>query len=108
MVQSILPLDNIFHSLADATRRDILWRVSKKELNISELAHDYNMSFSAVAKHLRVLEKAKLIIKERRGKEKVVVANPDSISHAVKHLERYKQHINERFAALDDLLEKET
>ena len=65
------------------------------------------MSFSAVAKHLRVLEKAALIMKQRRGKEKVIVANPDSISEAVKHLERYKQHVNERYDALDELLGKE-
>lgn len=107
MVEYTLALDNIFHSLADATRRDILSRVSQKELGISDLARDYDMSFSAVAKHLRVLEKAKLIIKQRRGKEKFIVANPDSISEAVKHLERYKQHMNERYAVLDELLGKE-
>jgi len=107
MVQYELALDGIFHSLADATRRDMLSRVCKSELNISALAQDYNMSFSAVAKHLRVLEKAKLISKQRRGKEKVIVANPDSISEALKHLELYKQRINERYAALDNLLKEE-
>lgn len=99
-------LDNIFHSLADATRRDILTRVCKSELTISSLARDYDMSFAAVAKHLRVLEKAKLIIKLKRGKERVIVANPDSINEAMKHLEGYKRVWNERYAALDDLLKE--
>jgi DNA-binding transcriptional ArsR family regulator len=107
MVQYELLLDSIFQSLADTTRRDILSRVCKSELNISALAKDYDMSFSAVAKHLRVLEKANLIIKQRRGKEKVIVANPDSISEALKHLELYKRHIHERYTALDNLLREE-
>jgi len=107
MVQYELTLDNIFHSLADTTRRDILSRVCKNDLNISALAEDYDMSFSAVAKHLRVLEKAKLIIKQQKGKEKIIVANQDSISEALKRLELYKQHINERYTALDNLLKEE-
>jgi DNA-binding transcriptional ArsR family regulator len=107
MVQQDFALDSIFHSLADGTRRDILWRVSNQELNISQLATDYDMSFSAVAKHLRVLERAKLIIKRRRGKEKVVVANPEPMSEAMKHLEQYKQFMNERYAVLDDVLGEE-
>lgn len=107
MVQYEFTLDSIFHSLADATRRDILIRVSKSALTISELAKDYDMSFSAVAKHLRVLEKAKLVIKQRQGKEKIIVANPHSINEALKHLELYKQHMDERYATLDDLLREE-
>ncbi|MBX6334929.1 winged helix-turn-helix transcriptional regulator [Candidatus Saccharibacteria bacterium] len=97
-------LDLIFHSLADVTRRDILRRVIQSELNISDLAKDYDISFSAVAKHLRVLEKAKLIIKKRRGKEKVIVANPETINEAARQLEQYKRFINQRFDALDELL----
>lgn len=107
MVQYELTLDNIFHSLADTTRRDILTRVYQSELNISALAKDYDMSFSAVAKHLRVLEKAKLVIKQQRGKEKVIMVNPDSISEALKHLESYKRHMHERYVALDNLLREE-
>lgn len=97
-------LDSIFHSLADATRRDILARVYRSELTISSLARDYDMSFAAVAKHLRVLEKAKLIIKLKRGKERVIMANPASINEAMKHLGQYKQLWDDRHAALDELL----
>ncbi|HEX8226399.1 MAG TPA: metalloregulator ArsR/SmtB family transcription factor [Candidatus Saccharimonadales bacterium] len=107
MVQYDFLLDDIFHSLADATRRDILARVYQAELTISSLADDYDMSFSAVAKHLNVLEKAKLIIKQKRGKEKVIMANPESIQVAMQHLEAYKRYMNERFDALDELLRKE-
>jgi DNA-binding transcriptional ArsR family regulator len=107
MVEYNYELDSIFHSLADATRRDILVRVCKAELSISSLAIDYDMTFSAVAKHLRVLEKAKLIIKQKRGKEKVIMSNPESINEAMRYLEEYKRHANERYAALDDLLREE-
>ena len=69
MVEQSIYLDNIFQALADNTRRDILKRVSKKPLSISELAEPYAMSFAAIAKHVAKLEAAKLVIKKREGKQ---------------------------------------
>jgi DNA-binding transcriptional ArsR family regulator len=59
MVEYTLDLDNIFFSLADPTRRDILKRVSAKDLSISEIADPYHLTFAAISKHIKVLEKAK-------------------------------------------------
>lgn len=84
-----------------------MWRVSMNDLNISDLAKDYEMSFSAVAKHLRVLEKARLITKVRHGKQKLITANTDTLNIALEHLGLYKQHINDRYDALEVMLSKE-
>jgi DNA-binding transcriptional ArsR family regulator len=107
MVEYTYSLDNIFHSLSDVTRRDILARVCRQELTISGLAEDYDMSFSAVAKHLKVLEKAQLIVKRKRGKEKIITANPDCINEATHQLDAYRRYWNERYDALDELLKRE-
>ena len=61
MVEQSINFDTLFQALADATRRDILRRVSKTELSISKLAEPYEMSFAAIAKHVSVLEVAKLL-----------------------------------------------
>jgi DNA-binding transcriptional ArsR family regulator len=108
MVEYTLSLDTIFGSLSDPTRRDILRRVSKQELTISEIAKPYDLTFAAISKHLKVLERAALIIKRRRGKEQMVQAVPQALKDADEYLEQYRQLWEERFDRLEALLnEKE-
>lgn len=106
MVESSIQLDHVFQALADQTRRDILSRVSKAPLSISELAKPYKMSFAAIAKHVSVLERAKLITKERQGKEQMVVVVPSTVAIAQKRIERYAEMWGDRFDTLEALLQK--
>lgn len=106
MVESRIALDRIFGALADATRRDILKRVSRDEHTINELAEPYAMSLAAVAKHVSVLEKAGLVTKRRSGKEKVVHITPKAIKVAAAHLSEYEKLWSARFDALEKLLEE--
>jgi DNA-binding transcriptional ArsR family regulator len=104
MVEYALSLDSIFSSLADPTRRDILRRLINSELSISEIAKPYDLTFSAISKHLKVLEKAQLIIKQRRGKEQMVQVSPLALKDAAEYLENYRLLWDERFQRLDKLL----
>lgn len=104
MVEYSSTLDIVFHSLSDATRRDILKRVSKEELSISTLAKPYPLSFAAIAKHVAVLEDAKLITKRKIGKEQIVSVQPDTFIVANACLAQYEKIWNARFDALDTLL----
>ncbi len=99
------PLDLIFQSLADATRRDILKRLSGAERTVGELARPYAMSLAAIAKHIGVLERAGLVTKERSGKERVVRVVPAALKAAEQHLGEYEKLWTARFDALEDLLE---
>jgi DNA-binding transcriptional ArsR family regulator len=104
MVEYTLSLDNIFSSLSDPTRRDILRRVARQEMSIGEIARYYDLTFAAVSKHLKVLERAKLIIKQRRGKEQMVTVVPQTLKDADEYLEQYRRLWEERFDRLDALL----
>jgi DNA-binding transcriptional ArsR family regulator len=104
MVEYTLSLDSIFSSLSDPTRRDILRRLINSELSISEIAKPYDLTFAAISKHLKVLEKAKLIIKQRRGKEQMVQVSPFALKDAADYLENYRLLWDERFQRLDKLL----
>lgn len=106
MVDLSIALDMIFGALADATRRDILKRVSREEHTISELAEPYAMSMAAIAKHVSVLEKAGLVTKHRSGKEKVVHITPKTIKVAAAHLSEYEKVWSARFDALEKILEE--
>jgi DNA-binding transcriptional ArsR family regulator len=80
--------DCLFSALADATRRDILRRCGLGELSVSRLAEGYPMSFAAVQKHVAVLERAGLVVKERRGREQLVRTDPAALDRARHALDR--------------------
>jgi len=75
-------VDRLFHALADATRRDIVHRCVRSEPSVSRLADLYPMSFAAVQKHVRVLEQAGLVTKERRGRQQLVRTDRDAVGRA--------------------------
>lgn len=74
--------DQVFHALADATRRDIVVRALAGEHSVSALARRYPMSFAAVQKHVAVLERAGLVTKQRKGREQIVRGDVDTIRRA--------------------------
>ena len=106
MVEYTFPLDSIFSSLADPTRRDILARVAQAELTVSEIALPYDMSLAAVSKHLKILERAKLIVKRKRGKEQLVTMNAQGLADANNYLQQYKQLWEQRLDSLDEYLKE--
>ncbi|MDN4475206.1 metalloregulator ArsR/SmtB family transcription factor [Demequina sp. SYSU T00192] len=97
-------VDRIFRALADATRRDIVERVLTGEQSVSALADRYDMSFAAVQKHVAVLERAGLVSKQNRGRERLVRGNPDAIRRVQALLDRYEQLWRARIDRLDALL----
>jgi DNA-binding transcriptional ArsR family regulator len=102
-----LNLNNIFSSLADPTRRDILRRVAGTELTVSEVAQPYDLSLAAVSKHLKILEQARLIIKRRQGKQQYVSLSPPAFANAAEYLEWYRRLWEERYDSLEAYLNKE-
>lgn len=103
----VIELDTVFGALADPTRRDILRRVCRSQLSISQIAQDYSLTFAAVSKHLKVMEKAKLIIKSKTGRRQFVRVYPAGLQEADQYLEFYRQMWQDRFEVLDQYL-KET
>jgi DNA-binding transcriptional ArsR family regulator len=106
MVEYALNLDAIFFSLADPTRRDILRRVGESELSVGEIAQHYQLTFAAVSKHLKVLEKAALVIKRRRGKEQMVRLAPQAFIGAAEYLDWYKPLWTDKLDSLEIYLKE--
>ena len=99
--------DSMFDALGDKTRRDILWRVSQCELSISEIAARYSLTFAAISKHIKVLEKASLVRKRRDGKEQIVSANKQTVGIATDYLKQYEKLWSDRFDRLETVLKEE-
>jgi DNA-binding transcriptional ArsR family regulator len=102
---SAAQLDSIFHALSDPTRRSILRTVAVSEKTVGELARPYQVSLAAVSKHLKVLESARLITREKRGSFQVVRLNAQSLKTAEEWLSYYEQFWNQRLDALQNLFE---
>ena len=79
-------INKIFEALADETRRDILLRVLAQEMNISQIAIEYDMSMPAISKHIKILDSAGLVWKVRNGKERIVKYAGGSLDEASEFL----------------------
>jgi DNA-binding transcriptional ArsR family regulator len=101
-------LDRLFGALADATRRDIVRRAIGGEEGVAELAEHYPMSFAAVQKHIAILERARLVTKERVGRRKIVRTNLEGLRVARGLLEQYEQLWRGRVGRMTALVTQDT
>lgn len=99
-------LDHVFHALAHPARRAILRRLTDSERNLSELSAPLKMSFPAASKHVRVLERARLVRRRVVGRNHMCRLHPGPLREASQWVETYRATWERRFAALDNLLEE--
>jgi DNA-binding transcriptional ArsR family regulator len=97
-------LNLVFHALADTTRRTILQRISKRSCSVSELAAPFTMSLNAISKHLKVLEKAGLVKRIKKGRLHYFVLNPHPLEAANLLMTQLQQYWDKRLDALEDFL----
>jgi DNA-binding transcriptional ArsR family regulator len=96
--------DLLFHALADSTRRDIVRLVLLGEHSVSDLARRYPMSFAAVQKHVAVLERADLITKHQRGRERIVQGRIDAVRDVNRLLDEFESIWRDRLQRFGDVL----
>jgi DNA-binding transcriptional ArsR family regulator len=97
-------LDLTFAALADPTRRAILARLAKGEVSVTELAAPFEMSLPAISKHLKVLERAGLVIRGRDAQWRPVKLDARPLQDAASFLAEYRQFWEGSFDRLDDYL----
>lgn len=83
-------LDRTFGALADTTRRRILTRLAQGDATVGELARPFRVSRPAISKHLRVLERAKLVRRTRQGRISRCRLDAVSIRDAAAWVENYR------------------
>jgi DNA-binding transcriptional ArsR family regulator len=93
-----------FAALADPTRRAILAHLSKGEASVTELAKPFEMSLPAISKHLKVLERAKLIARSREAQWRPCQIKAEPLKDAADWLEAYRQFWEENLDRLEDYL----
>ena len=99
-------LDDVFHALAHPARRAMLRQLSDRELNLTELAEPLKMSFPAASKHVRVLERARLVRRRIVGRTHRCRIAPKPLADANKWLEQLRRVWESNFQRLDALLDE--
>ena len=99
-------LSTTFAALADPTRRAILARLLKGECSVGELAEPFAMSMPAVSKHLRVLERADLIVQRRDAQWRRCRIKAAPLKEVSDWAERYRQVWEERLDRLDEYVQQ--
>lgn len=101
-----LNLDRVFHALAHPARRAILRQLADGEYNLSELATPLQMSFPAASKHVRVLERAKLVRRRVVGRTHICQIEGEPLGKASQWLAEYRRIWERNFLRLDALLDQ--
>ncbi|WP_409494793.1 ArsR/SmtB family transcription factor [Amycolatopsis sp. cmx-11-12] len=84
-------LSLIFGALADPTRRAILARLSEGEATVTGLAEPFDVSLQAISKHLKVLERAGLIVRGRDAQWRPCRLEATPLAEAADWLDHYRQ-----------------
>ena len=100
-------LDRTLMALADPIRRDILQRLAAAEARVTDVAADFPISLNSVSKHIRVLERAKLIERHVSGREHILRFRPEPLSKAQQWIAAQQAFWASRLQAIDDLLTAE-
>ena len=107
MVVDTDPTDRLsvtFAALADPTRRAILARLSKGEATVKQLSEPFQMSGPAVSKHLRVLERAGLIVRGRDAQRRPSKLEAAPLKLVTEWADNYRQFWDASYQRLDEYL----
>ena len=99
-------LNATFSALADPTRRAIVARLARGEATVSELAEPFDVSLPAISKHLRALEKANLIGREKAGRVHHITLKVRPLREATDWITRYRRFWEQKLDALNAYLRR--
>jgi DNA-binding transcriptional ArsR family regulator len=97
--------DHLSPTFGDPTRRAILSRLSQGATSVSELAKPFKMSLPGISKHLKVLERAGLIVRGRQAQWRPCRLDGAPLKDVAKWVDQYRRHRERIFDRLEDYLE---
>ncbi|MDH3683317.1 MAG: metalloregulator ArsR/SmtB family transcription factor [Acidimicrobiia bacterium] len=99
-------LSETFAALANSTRRAILARLAQGEANVSELAEPFDLSLPAISKHIKVLERAGLVVRGQRAQFRPCTIDAAPLEEISTWAEQYRPVWEARFDRMDDYIQQ--
>jgi DNA-binding transcriptional ArsR family regulator len=92
---------DVFQGIADPTRREILNMIAHRSLNVNSVAENFDVSRTAIYKHLKILTECGLVVIKQQGRERYCEARLKKLSQVSDWVERYRTFWTERFDNLE-------
>lgn len=99
-------LDETFAALANGTRRALLSRLAAGAATVNELAEPFDMSLPAISRHLKVLERAGLIVRSRNAQFRPCALEPEALRAVSSWAEQYRPIWESRFDQMADYIDR--
>ena len=97
---------DVFQAIADPTRREIINLIAYNPLNLNAIAENFDVSRPAISQHIKILMECGLIAVKKQGRERYCEAKLQQLGEVSNWIEQYRKLWEERFDAMDGLLEK--
>ena len=97
---------DVFQAIADPTRREIISMISKKPLNVNAVAENFDVTRTAIYKHLKILSECGLVNIRQQGRERFCEARLEKLNEVSEWVEQYRKIWTEKFDALEDFINK--
>jgi len=99
-------LDHVMVAISDPTRRAIIGRLARGPARISDVAAPFSMSLTGVCKHVKVLERAGLVRRTRRGRENTLELSAEPLCDVARWISRYQRFWDARLDRLERFFQK--
>ena len=95
---------DVFQAIADPTRREILGMIALKPLNVNSVAGQFDVTRTAIYKHVKILTECGLVVMKKQGRERYCEARLQKLSEVSDWVEQYRKLWNTRLDNLDNYL----
>jgi len=93
-----------FQAIADPTRREILSMISRQPLNVNSVAENFDVSRTAIYKHLKILSECGLVVIKKQGRERYCEAKLEKLSEVSDWIEQYRKFWEAKLDSLEEYL----
>ncbi|HXB91420.1 MAG TPA: metalloregulator ArsR/SmtB family transcription factor [Puia sp.] len=95
---------DVFQAIADPTRREIIHMISGQSLNVNSVAGNFDVSRTAIYKHVKILTECGLVVIKQKGRERFCEARLEKLHEVSDWVEQYKKFWSARLDALEEYL----
>ncbi len=97
---------DVFQAIADPTRREIISMTAKRSLNVNAVAENFDVSRTAVYKHIKILTECGLIVLKQKGRERFCEAKLEGLNEVSTWVEQYRKMWTVRLDSLETYLQQ--
>jgi DNA-binding transcriptional ArsR family regulator len=96
---------DVFHAIADPTRRAIIQLIARQPLNVNTIAENFDMSRPAISQHVKILVECGLVVIRQHGRERYCEAKLKKLQEVARWVEKYQAFWNDKLDSLENYLD---